>query len=141
MVFGDEAKRILEVRKLAGRLSSHLAPDNDVIPMLEASDAWLVNKTGNSKWDDDTIGFALGIKASNYIAAAELINSQSNGDTDKANGLRVAARDFTKGINFKDTEVQGKGTGTVSAGYDIHKELDSRSYMKPLARDTDGEVL
>ena len=141
MVFGDVVKRILEVRKLAGRLSAHIAPDDEVTVMLEASDAWLVNKTGNDKWVDGTVGLALGIKASNYIAAAELINSQSNGDTDKANGLRVAARDFTKGINLKDTEVQGKGAATVSAGYDIHKELDSRSYMKPLARDTDGEVL
>ena len=141
MVFGDSAKRIVEVRKLAGRLSAHIAPNDDVTVMLEAADAWLVNKTGIAVWEAATTGIALALKASNYIAAAELINSQANGDTDKANGLRVAARDFVKGINSKDTEVQRKGAGTVTAGYDLHHELQPDSYMEPVARPTDGDVL
>ena len=141
MVYGDVAIRIKEVRKLAGRLSAHIAPDEDVTVMLTAADSWLSNKTGK-KWDvADDDGFALALKASNYIAGAELINSQANGDTDKANGLRVAARDFVKGLNHKDTEVQAKGTAPVSVGVDLYHELQSDNYMEPIARRTTGQQL
>lgn len=140
-IYGVLADRILEIRELAGGLGERSATDESVTRRIVRADVWITTYTTGKNWSEDDAQLPLVVNASNYMAAAEVIDSIPNSDSKKSGDLRLQARDFAKGLNRKDGAVQRKSTTVVSAGFNVLDEINEDNYGRPVATPTANDDL
>lgn len=128
MVLGESGDRLTQIRKLAGNLDEHDAPDDDVEQMMLNYDNWVEVKTQKFDWASTDDEWKQVLNASNFMTAAELLDGiPTDRAAKKAGEHRIAARDIIKAINNKDDD-QPKLV-IHGAGPNLTDELDPVNYI------------
>lgn len=124
------AKRYTTIRRLAG-VSSATISDSELDEIIIRSDEWVKGKTNKYDWTVDDLKWPLVIEASNFRAAAEVLDGVSSREAvENAEKKRADARSSIKTINTIADD-QNSPSVFVGRGPNLTDQLNPANYTQP----------
>ena len=113
-------KRVARVKRLAE--NTQLIDDIDVIPLIDRADVEIEVGTNNFAWTVNDKQWQAVIKASDYLAAAEILSNSADNETREVSiKYRKNAYDIIKALNNK-SDVQGRPVVEVTEGINSYDQ-------------------